>query len=98
MCPYPNRNAASSLACSSNHRSTRHRIGHAFRNSWGRKDSESKGPKKSSSLVKLFYLINIYLFTNFLSYLFTNFMMQLLSDNSLGRKIEQVHLTHFTKI
>ncbi|XP_021886880.1 probable ADP-ribosylation factor GTPase-activating protein AGD11 isoform X2 [Carica papaya] len=59
MCPYPNRNAASSLACSSNHRSTRHRIGHAFRNSWGRKDSESKGPKKSSSLAGMVEFVGL---------------------------------------
>jgi stromal membrane-associated protein len=33
---------------------TRNRIGHAFRNSWGRKDSEQKVSKKSSSQVMTF--------------------------------------------
>jgi hypothetical protein len=34
---------------------TKHRIGHAFRNSWARKDSEHKSSKKSTSLV-MFHL------------------------------------------
>lgn len=37
---------------------TRHRIGNAFRNSWGRKDAEHKGSKKNSSLVMNILLFN----------------------------------------
>lgn len=37
---------------------SKHRIGNAFRNSWGRKDSEHKSAKKSTSLV-IFPLINV---------------------------------------
>jgi len=35
---------------------TRNRIGLSFRNSWGRKDSESKSTKKSNSLVMFHFI------------------------------------------
>jgi hypothetical protein len=38
---------------------TKHRIGHAFRNSWARKDSEHKSSKKSTSLVMSHYATNM---------------------------------------
>ncbi|XP_012068644.1 probable ADP-ribosylation factor GTPase-activating protein AGD11 isoform X2 [Jatropha curcas] len=59
ICPYrPHRTASSSQALPPSQekkhfdkQATRHRIGHAFRNSWGRKDAEYKNPKKSNSMV-----------------------------------------------
>lgn len=62
---------------------TRHRIGHAFRNSWGRKDSEHKHPehkhpKKSTSLV-MFHLIkasSISYLSNELNHSFWSQLMQ----------------------
>lgn len=37
---------------------TRHRIGNAFRNSWGRKDADYKNSKKNSSMVMISCLIS----------------------------------------
>lgn len=44
---------------------TRHRIGHAFRNSWGRKDSDHRTAKKgnSMSMVMTFFWIMVFYFT-----------------------------------
>jgi len=38
---------------------TRNRIGLSFRNSWGRKDSESKSTKKSNSLVMFHFITSL---------------------------------------
>ncbi|KAI4323533.1 hypothetical protein L6164_023130 [Bauhinia variegata] len=38
---------------------TRHRIGHTFRNSWGRKDSERKPTKKSNSLAGMIEFVGL---------------------------------------
>ncbi|KAJ1413536.1 C2 domain [Sesbania bispinosa] len=38
---------------------TKHRIGHAFRNSWGRKDSEHKSSKKSTSLAGMVEFVGL---------------------------------------
>ncbi|KAH7536654.1 hypothetical protein FEM48_Zijuj03G0007500 [Ziziphus jujuba var. spinosa] len=38
---------------------TKHRIGNAFRNSWGRKDSEHKGTKKGSSLAGMVEFVGL---------------------------------------
>ena len=68
ICPYPPHQRSSSSSTpqsSSGHQFTqdkkqyekqpRHRIGHKFRNSWGRKDSDhNKSTKKSNSLVIIF--------------------------------------------
>ena len=48
--------------CSSSHRSAKNRIGHALRNSWGRRESDHKGTKKSNSLVNNQYTYMPYLF------------------------------------
>ena len=55
LCPYqqPSKtNDSTPSLCSANHRSTKNRIGNAFRNSWGRRESDHKVHKKSNSLVK----------------------------------------------
>lgn len=68
LCPYPapHRRSSSSSTSSSSHdkkhyekQATRHRIGIAFRNSWGRKESESKNSKKANSLVIILCLIYV---------------------------------------
>ncbi|KAK7314195.1 hypothetical protein VNO77_39408 [Canavalia gladiata] len=38
---------------------SKHGIGHAFRNSWGRKDSEHKAPKKSTSLAGMVEFVGL---------------------------------------
>lgn len=56
LCTYqqPSRtNTSPPSLCSASHRSTKNRIGHAFRNSWGRRESDHKGPKKSNSMVTI---------------------------------------------
>ena len=74
ICPYlpHQRTSSSTPQSSSGHQFTqdkkqcekqpsRHRIGHKFRNSWGRKDSDQhKSTKKSNSLVIIFCLISAY--------------------------------------
>lgn len=68
-CYLNNRSASSSNSSSSSHcssvekkqydkQATRHRIGHAFRNSWGRKESDHKQTKKSNSLVMISGFLN----------------------------------------
>lgn len=75
VCPYLHkRNSSSSTPQSSSahqvthdkrvceKQPTRHRIGHRFRNSWGRKESDhSKSTKKSNSLVIFFISANYHL-------------------------------------
>lgn len=68
LCPYPapHRRSSSSNTSSSSHdkkhydkQATRHRIGIAFRNSWGRKESESKNTKKANSLVAMVEFVGL---------------------------------------
>ncbi|KAH9698480.1 putative ADP-ribosylation factor GTPase-activating protein AGD11 [Citrus sinensis] len=68
LCPYPapHRRSSSSSTSSSSHdkkhyekQATRHRIGIAFRNSWGRKESESKNSKKANSLVAMVEFVGL---------------------------------------
>ena len=67
LCPYqqPSKiNDSTPSLCSANHRSTKNRIGNAFRNSWGRRESDHKGHKKSNSLVSNHYTyIHAYMFS-----------------------------------
>ncbi|XP_010556251.1 PREDICTED: probable ADP-ribosylation factor GTPase-activating protein AGD11 isoform X2 [Tarenaya hassleriana] len=60
-CPYHpgRRTSSSSLNSSSSHRSTKNRIGHSFRNSWGRRDSDHKGPKKSQSMAGMIEFVGL---------------------------------------
>ncbi|GLT38488.1 hypothetical protein SLA2020_127350 [Shorea laevis] len=72
LCPYtPNMGSSSSLHCSSEHYSNHdkkplekqstkhHRIGHAFRNSWGRKDVEHKSTKKINLLAGMVEFVGL---------------------------------------
>ncbi|KAF2577038.1 hypothetical protein F2Q68_00002737 [Brassica cretica] len=45
--------------CSSSHRSAKNRIGHALRNSWGRRESDQKGTKKSNSLAGMVEFVGL---------------------------------------
>ncbi|KAK3228861.1 hypothetical protein Dsin_000742 [Dipteronia sinensis] len=64
-CPYPGHRPSSSNNCSSQDKkpydkqATRHRIGHAFRNSWGRMQSDSKSTKKSNSLAGMVEFVGL---------------------------------------
>ncbi|OMP00915.1 C2 calcium-dependent membrane targeting [Corchorus capsularis] len=69
-CPFPpQKNSSCSPQGSSCHQiteyrkcekqPTRHRIGHKFRNSWGRKDSEHKSTKKSNSLAGMVEFVGL---------------------------------------
>ncbi|KAJ7949339.1 ADP-ribosylation factor GTPase-activating protein AGD12 [Quillaja saponaria] len=72
-CPFPStqgRNSSSSQTSSSSSNSgqnkkqfekqgTKNRIGHAFRNSWGRKDSENKASKRSNSLAGMVEFVGL---------------------------------------
>ena len=70
-CPFPGPRSTLSSSCSSHcspqdkkqyeKQATRHRIGNAFRNSWGRKDTEYKNNKKSNSLVMNSNFINVFI-------------------------------------
>ncbi|KAK6228663.1 hypothetical protein QUC31_005916 [Theobroma cacao] len=72
ICPYPphQKPSSSTPQCSAGHhfaqdkkqcekQPTRHRIGHKFRNSWGRKDSEHKSTKKTNSLAGMVEFIGL---------------------------------------
>ncbi|XP_021296890.1 probable ADP-ribosylation factor GTPase-activating protein AGD11 isoform X2 [Herrania umbratica] len=72
ICPYPphQKTSSSTPHCSAGQhftqekkqcekQPTRHRIGHKFRNSWGRKDSEHKSTKKSNSLAGMVEFIGL---------------------------------------
>ncbi|CAH8259762.1 unnamed protein product [Arabidopsis lyrata] len=62
LCPYqqPSRtNTSPPSLCSASHRSTKNRIGHAFRNSWGRRESDHKGPKKSNSMAGMVEFVGL---------------------------------------
>uniref|UniRef100_A0A6N2JWM3 ABC-type xenobiotic transporter n=1 Tax=Salix viminalis TaxID=40686 RepID=A0A6N2JWM3_SALVM len=68
-CPFPGPRSTLSSSSSSHcspqdkkqfeKQATRHRIGIAFRNSWGRKDTEYKNPKKSSSLAGMVEFVGL---------------------------------------
>ncbi|XP_011020380.1 PREDICTED: probable ADP-ribosylation factor GTPase-activating protein AGD11 isoform X3 [Populus euphratica] len=68
-CPFPGPRSALSSSCSSHcspqdkkqyeKQATRHRIGNAFRNSWGRKDTEYKNNKKSNSLAAMVEFVGL---------------------------------------
>ncbi|KAF8094224.1 hypothetical protein N665_0367s0012 [Sinapis alba] len=45
--------------CSNSHRSAKNRIGHALRNSWGRRESDHKGTKKSNSLAGMVEFVGL---------------------------------------
>ncbi|CAD5322417.1 unnamed protein product [Arabidopsis thaliana] len=62
LCTYqqPSRtNTSPPSLCSASHRSTKNRIGHAFRNSWGRRESDHKGPKKSNSMAGMVEFVGL---------------------------------------
>ncbi|CAG7890683.1 hypothetical protein BRARA_A03579 [Brassica rapa] len=62
LCPYqqPSKiNDSTPSLCSANHRSTKNRIGNAFRNSWGRRESDHKGHKKSNSLAGMIEFVGL---------------------------------------
>lgn len=68
-CPFPGPRSTLSSSCSSHcspqdkkqyeKQATRHRIGNAFRNSWGRKDTEYKNNKKSNSLAAMVEFVGL---------------------------------------
>ncbi|KAL5732393.1 hypothetical protein ACOSP7_031740 [Xanthoceras sorbifolium] len=67
-CPFPaphRRSSSSTNNCSSQDKkaydkqATRHRIGHAFRNSWGRIQADSKSTKKSTSLAGMVEFVGL---------------------------------------
>eukprot|EP00258_Populus_trichocarpa_P000790 XP_002299211.3 probable ADP-ribosylation factor GTPase-activating protein AGD11 [Populus trichocarpa] len=57
--PTPSNNCPSQDKKQYEKQATRHRIGNAFRNSWGRKDSEHKHTKKSTSLAGMVEFIGL---------------------------------------
>ncbi|KAG6787724.1 hypothetical protein POTOM_003768 [Populus tomentosa] len=57
--PTPSNNCPSQDKKQYEKQATRHRIGNAFRNSWGRKDSEHKHTKKSYSLAGMIEFIGL---------------------------------------
>ncbi|KAF2542478.1 hypothetical protein F2Q68_00033072 [Brassica cretica] len=62
LCPYqqPSKtNDSTPSLCSANHRSTKNRIGNAFRNSWGRRESDHKVHKKSNSLAGMIEFVGL---------------------------------------
>ncbi|CAH8343674.1 unnamed protein product [Eruca vesicaria subsp. sativa] len=62
MCPnqQPSRiNNPPPTLCSSTHRSAKNRIGHALRNSWGRRESDHKCTKKSNSLAGMVEFVGL---------------------------------------
>eukprot|EP00257_Ricinus_communis_P024606 XP_025012020.1 probable ADP-ribosylation factor GTPase-activating protein AGD11 isoform X2 [Ricinus communis] len=67
ICPYkPQRSSSAAQMSSSSQekkqydkQATRHRIGNAFRNSWGRKDSENKQSKKSNSMAGMVEFVGL---------------------------------------
>ncbi|XP_010557858.1 PREDICTED: probable ADP-ribosylation factor GTPase-activating protein AGD11 [Tarenaya hassleriana] len=60
-CPYHpgRRTSSSSLSSSASHRSAKTRISHAFRNSWVRRESDHKCPKKSHSLAGMVEFVGL---------------------------------------
>ncbi|KAL0744152.1 hypothetical protein Bca4012_085665 [Brassica carinata] len=54
-----NNTPPSLCSASASHRSAKNRIGHAFRNSWGRRESDHKCPKKSNSLAGMVEFVGL---------------------------------------
>ncbi|CAN8270001.1 unnamed protein product [Cochlearia groenlandica] len=60
LCTYQQPSSITPSLCSTTHRSTKKGIiGHAFRNSWGRRESEHKAPKKSNSMAGMVEFVGL---------------------------------------
>lgn len=74
---------------------SKHRIGNTFRNSWGRKDSEHKAAKKSTSLV-IFSLIDVSSISHLLNEQKHYFWSQLMQQSGLHTKFFCCSLNPFS--